>query len=227
MRHKRIGAYLICGGLLLMAAALFLAMFHLWDEQRAAEAAGEALQELTVLRREEEPSHTGALPQLPATEAGETEVPDHVLDPDREMPAVEGKGGNYIGVLELPALGLELPVLEEWSDAALRKSPCRYSGSVYLDDMVVAAHNYKSHFGRLQELRLGDEVYFCDAAGSRFRYAVSELETLGKYDVKEMTCSDWDLTLFTCTYGGQERLAVRCCRTEAAPPLPVDAVASS
>ena len=25
-----------------------------------------------------------------------------------------------------------------------------------------------------------------------------------------MTSGDWDLTLFTCTYGGQERYTVRC-----------------
>ena len=45
------------------------------------------------------------------------------------------------------------------------------------------------------------------------RYTVAELETLGKYDVEEMTSGDWDLTLFTCTYGGQSRVTVRCLRT--------------
>ena len=34
-----------------------------------------------------------------------------VLDPGREMPAVEADGGRYIGVLELPSLGLALPVM--------------------------------------------------------------------------------------------------------------------
>ena len=191
------------GGLLLIAAALFLTCFNLWDERRATNSAGEALRELEAVRPEE----------AEATEPGEAEIPAYLLDPGREMPAVEVDGSRYIGVLEVPSLGLELPVMETWSYPNLRVAPCRYSGSAYQDDMIVAAHNYKTHFGQLKELRPGDEVRFTDTEGNVFRYAVAELETLGKYDVEEMTSGDWALTLFTCTYGGQSRVTVRCLRT--------------
>ena len=200
MKRKRKGTRLMSGGLLLIAAALLLACFNLWDEQRAANSAGETLQELEVVCSE----------QAETTEPGE--LPDYLLAPDLEMPAVEEDGGDYIGVLELPLLGLELPVMESWSYPDLRVAPCRYSGSAYQDDMVVAAHNYKSHFGRLKELRPGDEVRFTDMEVNVFRYAVADLETLGKYDVEKMTSGDWDLTLFTCTYGGKSRVTVRCQR---------------
>ena len=36
------------------------------------------------------------------------------------------------------------------------------------------------------------------------------LEVLEAGDVEEMTAGKWNLTLFTCTYGGKKRLAVRC-----------------
>ena len=200
---RRSGALWITLGLLLIAAALFLTCFNLWDERRATNSAGEALRELEAVRPEE----------AEATEPGEAEIPAYLLDPGREMPAVEVDGGRYIGVLEVPSLGLELPVMETWSYPNLRVAPCRYSGSAYQDDMIVAAHNYKTHFGRLKELRPGDEVCFTDTEGNVFRYAVAELETLGKYDVEEMTSGDWALTLFTCTYGGKSRVTVRCLRT--------------
>ena len=203
MKRKKKGTWLMTGGLLLIAAALFLTCFNLWDERRATNSAGEALRELEAVRPEE----------AEATEAGEAEIPAYLLDPGREMPAVEVDGGRYIGVLEVPSLGLELPVMETWSYPNLRVAPCRYSGSAYQDDMIVAAHNYKTHFGQLKELRPGDEVRFTDTEGNVFRYAVAELETLGKYDIEEMTSGDWDLTLFTCTYGGQSRVTVRCLRT--------------
>ena len=203
MKHKKKGTWLMTGGLLLIAAALLLACFNLWDERRATSSAGEALRELEAVRPEE----------AEATEPGEAEIPAYLLDPGREMPAVEVDGSRYIGVLEVPSLGLELPVMETWSYPNLRVAPCRYSGSAYQDDMIVAAHNYKTHFGQLKELRPGDEVRFTDTEGNVFRYAVAELETLGKYDVEEMTSGDWDLTLFTCTYGGQSRVTVRCLRT--------------
>ena len=203
MKRKKKGTWLMTGGLLLIAAALFLTCFNLWDERRATNSAGEALRELEAVRPEE----------AEATEPGEAEISAYLLDPGREMPAVEVDGGRYIGVLEVPSLGLELPVMETWSYPNLRVAPCRYSGSAYQDDMIVAAHNYKTHFGQLKELRPGDEVRFTDTEGNVFRYAVAELETLGKYDVEEMTSGDWDLTLFTCTYGGQSRVTVRCLRT--------------
>ena len=203
MKRKKKGTWLMTGGLLLIAAALLLTGFNLWDERRATNSAGEALRELEAVRPEE----------AEATEPGEAEIPAYLLDPGREMPAVEVDGGRYIGVLEVPSLGLELPVMETWSYPNLRVAPCRYSGSAYQDDMIVAAHNYKTHFGQLKELRPGDEVRFTDTEGNVFRYAVAELETLGKYDVEEMTSGDWDLTLFTCTYGGQSRVTVRCLRT--------------
>lgn len=203
MKHKKKGTWLMTGGLLLIAAALFLTCFNLWDERRATNSAGEALRELEAVRPEE----------AEATEPGEAEIPAYLLDPGREMPVVEADGERYIGVLEVPSLGLELPVMETWSYPNLRVAPCRYSGSAYQDDMIVAAHNYKTHFGQLKELRPGDEVRFTDTEGNVFRYAVAELETLGKYDVEEMTSGDWDLTLFTCTYGGQSRVTVRCLRT--------------
>ena len=200
MKRKKKGTWLMTGGLLLIAAALFLTCFNLWDERRATNSAGEALRELEAVRPEE----------AEATEPGEAEIPAYLLDPGREMPAVEVDGGRYIGVLEVPSLGLELPVMETWSYPNLRVAPCRYSGSAYQDDMIVAAHNYKTHFGRLKELRPGDEVRFTDTEGNVFRYTVAELETLGKYDVEEMTSGDWALTLFTCTYGGKSRVTVRC-----------------
>ena len=144
------------GGLLLIAAALFLTCFNLWDERRATNSAGEALRELEAVRPEE----------AEATEPGEAEIPAYLLDPGREMPAVEVDGSRYIGVLEVPSLGLELPVMETWSYPNLRVAPCRYSGSAYQDDMIVAAHNYKTHFGQLKELRPGDEVRFTDTEGN-------------------------------------------------------------
>jgi len=200
MRGKRKGTWLMTGGLLLIAAALLLTCYNLWDERRATNSAGEALRELETLRPEE-----------PET-VEETEIPDYLLDPGREMPAVEVDGKRYIGVLELPSLGLELPVMESWSYPNLRVAPCRYGGSAYQDDLIIAAHNYASHFGRLKELKIGDEARFTDTEGNLFRYAVAELETLGKYDVEEMAAGDWDLTLFTCTYGGQSRVTARCLR---------------
>ena len=136
--------------------------------------------------------------------------PPFVLYPDMEMPAREIEGQTYIGMVEVPSLELSLPVISEWTYPRLKKAPCRYVGSVYSRDMVICGHNYDRHFGRLKELAVGDEVRFTDMDGNVFVYSVCGTQQLGKYAVEEMLAGEWDLTLFTCTKGGQMRVTVRC-----------------
>ena len=62
----------------------------------------------------------------------------------------------------------------------------------------------------LKDLSQGDEITFTDVDGNMFRYEVIELETLSPFAIAEMTGGNWDLTLFTCTVGGQYRVTVRC-----------------
>lgn len=119
-------------------------------------------------------------------------------------------GSDYVGVLTIPRFGLVLPVQSEWSNANAKVSPCRYYGSADTSDMIIAAHNYKSHFGRLKDLDEGDVVFFMDALGNSRSYSVLNIEILEGTDVDKMKAGeDWDLTLFTCTYGGKHRVTVR------------------
>ena len=89
----------------------------------------------------------------------------------------------------------------------------------YLDTLAILGHNYPAHFKELKSLHLGDAVQFTDADGNVFSYTVSDFEQLRLDQVTDMISGDWDLTLFTCTVGGQLRLAVRCVREEAAPAI--------
>ena len=115
-----------------------------------------------------------------------------------------------IGFLSVPVLDLELPVLTDWSYAKLKKAPCHYYGSYYETDFVIAAHNYKSHFGRLSQLQPGDIVIFTDVNGADHCYEVVLLETLPKEATQEMITSGFALSLYTCTPGGASRVTVRC-----------------
>ena len=103
-----------------------------------------------------------------------------------------------------------LPVLTDWSYAKLKKAPCHCYGTYYEKDFVIAAHNYKSHFGRLSELQASDVVVFTDVSGTTHHYEVVLLETLPKEATKEMITSGFDLSLYTCTLGGGSRVTVRC-----------------
>ena len=107
--------------------------------------------------------------------------------------------------------------MAQWSYAGLKIAPGRYSGTTYGDDLVICGHNYAMHFSPIKWLAIGSSVYFTDADGLRWSYEVESVETLRPTQIEEMTTAtetdSWDLTLFTCTSGGNARYAVRCVRT--------------
>lgn len=129
------------------------------------------------------------------------------LEPLRVM---EIDGIEYVGTIIVPSINIELPVISEWDYDSLKKAPCRYNGTVAGKNLVICAHNYRSHFGGLKTLKEGDSVYFVDVDGYSNIYKVAGVEVLQPTAIEEMTESGYDLTLFTCTYGGRTRLAVRC-----------------
>lgn len=141
------------------------------------------------------------------------QIPDYQLNPEMEMPEVSIPGleeAGCIGIIEIPSINIKLPVLSTWSYSLLKKAPCRYTGSIYLDNMVIAAHNSDAHFKKISNLQEGDIVTFTDAVGNVFTYTVAGIELLQPNEVDNMTNGQWPLTLFTCTYGGASRVTVRC-----------------
>ena len=141
----------------------------------------------------------------------ENELKQEIIDPfDEEMKVKEIDGYGYIGYLSVPALDLELPVMSEWDYGRLKISPCRYYGSTKTDNLVIAAHNYKVHFGYLGHLKVGDSIIFTDMESSVYYYKVDSVELLMPTDVDKVKDSGDDLILYTCTYGGAKRITVRC-----------------
>lgn len=187
-------------GLAMVLAAAALLLYNRVEDARAGSASQEILSSLV---QEIGEPHALTLPETGAGEAAAAST---------EMATVEIHGYAYIGYLSIPALELELPVMSEWSYAQLKLSPCRYLGSTAEENFIICGHNYDRHFGRLQYLQPGDLVTFTDVTGTVFTYEVVELETLDPTEISEMLESDYDLTLFTCTYNTQNRVTVRCNR---------------
>ena len=211
-KKNRIGNILKGAGLILVTAAVLLLVYNLWDGHRARES-----EEAILAEYLQENKKASESPDASDKEDKQN-IPDYLLNPDMDMPEYTLKSlGDVacIGILEIPALNLELPVISSWSYSSLRLAPCRYSGSAYKGDLVIAAHNYQSHFGGLRTLPEGSEVFFTDAEGNRFSNYVAETEALTPWSVDDMTSGEWPLTLFTCTLDSQNRVTVRCEYSEA------------
>lgn len=184
---KKTGKILIILGALLILSAAGLFVYN----EAEAEKAGAASQKIIL--------------QLENAECNFSDEPD-------AMKTVTVDGYDYIGRLTIPRLNLELPVMASCDNERMKLAPCLYYGSYKMDDMVIAAHNHNKHFGLLKNLEIDDEIYFTDVEKNVYCYKIALIDILQPDEIDEMIGSDFDLTLYTCTYGGQKRLTLRCRR---------------
>ena len=207
--RKICGRLLMVLGLCLMVGGSALYYHNQLEDRQAGEASASMLPEV---RLEIQKKVSQESPE--ATEPTEHVNPydQAAVEKSNEMTVYVKNGWSYIGYLNIPSLGLELPVLSEISDYNLGMAPCRHFGSTKSDDLVLAAHNYDFHFGRIRELGPGDEVSFIDMDGILSRYQVVVLDVIQPTDVEKVQDPALDLTLYTCTYGGENRIMVGCRR---------------
>ena len=220
---RKIQKILTAAGTMLMLSALFLCLYNMRQSNKAFEQSQEVVTELKELITEPEVTESQ---NVETTEDREFLNPaDDLFAPYEEeettaaeVPApIELDGRYYCGYITLPALGLELPVTDGWSYEALKYSPCRYSGSAAERNMIIAAHNYNSHFGRIEGLNSGDEIIFTDTDGVHHYYEVDNIQYVDGSDIDGMfsgQTEQWDITLFTCTLSGRSRVTVRAVLSE-------------
>jgi len=181
--NKR-GFIFLCIGLLLLLTASGWYIYNIVEDNNAGAKAAQLLD----IIKEKQPEQNNP-----------TDSPKIIVD-----------GNAFCGRIAINKLGIELPIFDEWDYKRLKTAPCRYSGSINTNDIIIAAHNYKSHFGNLKQLQIGDEIIFIDPYGSAHYYITKEIVTLDGTAVTDMKSGDWDFTLFTCTKGGEQRVTVRC-----------------
>ena len=130
----------------------------------------------------------------------------------KEMKTININGDEFIGTIKIPSINLELPVMSEYTYSKLKKAPCRYYGNLFTNDLIICAHAYETFFANLINLKQNDLIIFTDVDGNNYVYEVLEIEVLKSTDVDKMINSDFDLTLYTCTYDNTGRVTVRCNR---------------
>lgn len=208
---KKGGVFLAVAGTVLILSALSLSFYNRCEDVQAGQEAENLLGSVQSAMAERAERET--IPEETGT-AVSTESEAFPEPQDPELPVVELEGYGYVGTICVPALELELPVMSEWDYDRLRIAPCRQFGSSRTDDLVIAAHNYKTHFGLLKQLSIGDIVTFTDMDGIVNDYAVVRMDNLQPTDVEAVQNSGCDLVLYTCTEGGAARIVVFCDRVQ-------------
>lgn len=223
MRNKAGIAFAAVGAVLLLSALLLF--FH--NRAEAAAAAREA--ETLVETLEQQIAAPTAAPEKfentepeasPAPDTGETAAPGASAAPTAEPPTasaetyVDTSSIDYLGILEIPALDVNLPVINTMSDALLEYGACRHFGSPETNDLVIAAHSYPQFFGYLGNLPGGSEVILTEMDGTVRRYTLTDMAKIAPDDAEAALNSGYDLVLYTCYDSGYGRVAAYFTRSE-------------
>ena len=203
--RKRGSFVLLLLGAALLCAALLLAAKNRREETSAGEAAAALL-----VQAEQTIAQHAAPPAAVPTPAPSSAAEETLSPSPSASPSAAPEGPAFLGVLSVPAVSLTVPVLAEWSYYHLTLAPCRDCGSVETGDLVIAAHNYDTHFGRLSRIAPGDSVYFTDMAGSTTEYAAASVEQRDPSDAEGVRDSGYPLVLYTCSWDCTARVTVFC-----------------
>lgn len=212
MRKRARGKLLIALGLVLLCAAGSMYALNERQDALAGQSARALLAELNYELRLN-PSFTLAPePSLEPPVPSQTPIqaPAETPPPSPEPIQTTLSGYDLLGVLSVPDVGVELPILSTWSYDLLKVAPCRYSGTLAGGDLILLGHKYKSHFAPLHKCEVGDSLSFTDAEGREWTYQIDQIDTLHKSETERLPSPGHQLTIFTCTPGGENRLVLRC-----------------
>lgn len=207
--RKRCSLVLILIGTLLILSASALCIYNVYKDKQSGQLAKDVLTQLKSEIIVTQPSTEQKLDEIISKQ---TDIFAEKQKHNSKISDTKINNNSYIGYISMPTLGLELPVMTEWSYSSLDCSPCRYSGSPYENNLIIAAHNYGSHFRRISQLNSGDPIYFTDVNGTIYEYQTAYSVLISGNDANTMISdadNSWDLTLFTCTLDGRNRFTVR------------------
>lgn len=134
---------------------------------------------------------------------------------DEEIYA-EINGHKIIGIIKIPKINLEYPILETTTVETLNLSITKFWGKEIneIGNVTLAGHNNLSGvmFGKIKKLKVGDVIELTDIKNVTLKYEIFKTYVI---DPNDISCilpeqeGTREITLITCTTGGTSRYIVK------------------
>ena len=124
---NKTGKILIYSGITLLVISFLLAVYFKWEDWYSLKASHSVMEKMISKDKKED------------------------VYEDNGFKVIKIEGIEYIGYIEIPSLGLNLPVTNGYSYATLKKTPALYYGNID-SNFVICGHSYKAHFGNCDGL---------------------------------------------------------------------------
>lgn len=126
------------------------------------------------------------------------------------------QGNKVVGIIKIPEINLEYPILETTSKETLKLSITKFWGNKIneIGNVTLAGHNNLNGtmFGKLNKLKNGDVIELTDIQNTTLKYEVFKTYII---DPNDITCilpeqeGTREITLITCTNGNKNRFIVK------------------
>lgn len=129
---------------------------------------------------------------------------------------VEYYGYNVVGIISIPKIGIEYPILDITNDQAMKVSITKFWGNNVNDigNFTMAGHNNLDNtmFGATDQLSIGDKIQMTDLTGRTIEYEIFDQYVIEPNDVKcvnSVQANTREITLITCKNGRSNRLITK------------------
>lgn len=141
---------------------------------------------------------------------------ENITDNSRNKFDLQFEGFNVIGIIKIPKIELEYPILEQTSNTTMKISISRFWGKEVngYGNLSLAGHNNYdgTMFGKNKKLQIGDKVELTDLTGKTIEYEIKDIFKTDPNDTSVLVTEDEnvrEVTLITCSSGRAERLIIK------------------
>ena len=141
------------------------------------------------------------------SEEEQKEVPAQSTEKVKSYTASNGQNYDSIGILNIPSLNIQYPILSSTSEQTLKVALTKYWGGNpnEVGNLCISGHNYKNSkfFGKLQNIKNGDIIQITDLNGQTLDYKVYDTKIVDPSDTSctsQLTNGNIEITLITCYY---------------------------
>lgn len=138
------------------------------------------------------------------------------IEEDKKEVQVEYKGYNVVGIIAIPKLEIEYPIIDKTNEEAMKVSITKFWGNNVNDigNFTMSGHNYMdgTMFGGTKKLNVGDLIEMTDLSGRTIEYKIFDKHVIDPNDVECVNSVEGgtrEITLITCTNGRSNRLIIK------------------
>lgn len=135
---------------------------------------------------------------------------------DNSKIATKYKGYDVVGIIKIPKINIEYPIIDKTNDETMALSITKFWGNNVNDigNFTMAGHNYfdSTMFSNTNKLTVGDTIEMTDLNGNVIEYKVFDKYIIDPNDVKcvqSVKENTREITLITCINGRKNRLIVK------------------